>query len=318
VDHYGSCNCDLQHNQENVNGLLSQLVTGNGFFRAGVNFNESSVYDTDFYDGDVSGVTGHDQLWFDKAYNYSSDRGNGIAMYSGHGDCADVSTFLCVPGGTPCSSVPPYGTSMSLPVACLPNFPGATRGKCAYTLDRSAYVNPDVSSNVYGGAVDYSGGSVKLGERSPWGFGANGSTNFVIMDVSCAVRHHALWQELGPAFAGLHTFATIFMTSPASDVADVSDRGSSFGKQYAANPSTSIAHAWTIALNSVTSAGTHGINGYGAHSAVSAGHTSSESYYFRDQEDFLTIRNETPATYPYGWWSDTWTCNYDCSTYPIP
>ena len=68
VDHYGSCSCDLVNDQANVNGLLGQLVpSGSTFFTAGVNYYDTLVYDTDFWDGNVSGITGSDNLYFDKA-----------------------------------------------------------------------------------------------------------------------------------------------------------------------------------------------------------------------------------------------------------
>lgn len=320
VDHYGSCGCDLTNNQTNVNGLLTQLLpAGSSIFTAGKNYHDGAVYDTDFYDGNVSGVTGYDNHNFDADWaSNGSTHGNGIAFYSGHGICDDVSASTCTPGVTNCNS-PPAG--MSNPGACLPNSPGATLGKCAYFRPRNAVVNWDVPSNAYGGAVNYTNGGVKLGERNTaaWtGYGGNGFTNFVVMDISCPMRHHVIWQELGPAFAGLRTFATLFMTTPTSDTADSPDRGSAFGKQYTANSGASISASWRIALNSVTSGGSHGINGYGCHSIVSAGATSTDAYYYRDTISFLNIRLMTAATGPYGWWADGWTCNYDDSTYGIP
>jgi hypothetical protein len=138
------------------------------------------------------------------------------------------------------------------------------------------------------------------------------------MDISCPVRHGILWQELGPAFAGLHSFATIFMTAPGSDTADASDRGSAFGQQYVANANASISASWRIAINSVTSEGTNGIFGYGAHVIVSAGANITDDHYYRDTESFLQVRTSSSATGPYGHWTSGWTCNYDCNTYPVP
>jgi len=281
-------------------------------YTAGSQWNDGNVFTNDFIDpelqaGGADGLSGG----FDQT-------GTAIAFYSGHGWCPPGDFTLRCTSTASCADRPGFSKR------CLRwNSGSGDFGFCSYSESHYFITDPTGSSCEW---VDYSKGPVALGESNysgAWrGAGTNGGVNFVVIDSSCSVTAAMYDANLDAAFAGATTIAAMLPTH--GDTADVADRGSAFANQYVANPSSSVAHGWTSALNSVTGGssciyggGGHGINGCGANISVSIGADSMHANWARDTETWTQIRHNIND--PKGWGYTAWiyTCNYDCNAHPF-
>jgi hypothetical protein len=305
----------LDNRISNADNFRKRMLSISGY-TAGARFTNSAVYPTDFTDPDrVSG--GQDTWNFDRP-------GDAIAYFSGHGDCADKTDTYCY-------STASCPDKNGLEKRCLKytetpeNGSRFSTGKCAYSVPRSIIVDKTGKSCQW---VDYSSGDVAWGEdptSGAWaGAGTNGGVNFVVIDNSCGVTPDLYWAELINAFAGVSTIALIMPT--LGDTADVADRGRAFADRYVANRYSAIAPSWTDAINSVSSAGVssckfggggHGINGCGAHIAISVERTRELAEWANGIETWEQVHYPANDALGKDWMAWIYTCNFDCNKHPF-
>jgi hypothetical protein len=341
-DYGGGCKpntSDLPNAIPNCAGFSSWMT--NSFFHSvfthGPEYTDSSVFDTDFIDPELT-LGGADYGNFDPS-------GQAISYFCGHGTSDDGfgnvsscgSGVLCGSSANCTAARNPYGTGTT---GVCRHAPGDNSGKvqygyCSYPTNRYIIINEP--SPRYSNAIDYSTGRFIAFGESPtsgtWrGAGTDGGTNVVVLDLSNGLQPGFPIQNLMPAFAGVHEIMTIMPTY--GDTAMVADRGSAFAESYIFNtygdyePST----AWLEAINQlsgeggvctdpcgatkVTSGGWGGINGCGCNVVMAMGANSSEpNQHIREtwndiQNDALDGRGNSY----YAWY---YLCNYDTTTYPI-
>jgi hypothetical protein len=105
----------------------------------------------------------------------------------------------------------------------------------------------------------------------------------MVFDLSCGASFGGARQDLWDMFGGVHLILTIGILT--GDTAIVSDRGLWFAKQYTADPNSSVVDGWFTTITKInTGSGCPGpyaswldggINGCGAHVAMSTGATES-------------------------------------------
>jgi hypothetical protein len=307
---YGTGTCagpPLSNRVSNASQFRTELLK-DARWQAGSNFTNASVWDTDFYDPDLGTSTDGDTTNFDR-------QGTAISYYSGHGVCTpQASPSQSCSRGSDCTH-PPAGVSSSF-ARCVVQTPGVSSSAvCRYSNDVELYVCG--SSDRHNHVVDVTSGRIAWGESASSGAyraaGTNGGTNLVVLDASCATNPNA-GAQLFNAYAGVHLIATTMNIT--GDVADVGDRGVSFAKFYAANPTGSVAHAWAESINSV--AGTlHGYNGYGANYVQSYDVSVTEAVWKTEQENWIGLTDDRHDSVGGGYYSSLYQCNYDCHNNPI-
>jgi hypothetical protein len=175
-----------------------------------------------------------------------------------------------------------------------------------YLSNRALFT--DSSFDRFNGRVDYSSGTVHWGESpnsGPWGGGGtDGGANLVVLDISCGVLPTFWVQQLRPAMAGIHMLATIMPVT--GDTANVADRGSAFGKSWAANSRGSVAQAWLTTMNSIAGSG---INGGGCNFVI-AFDATPEAVAININEDWNDLRNDHHDAKGTNSYQALWLCNY--------
>jgi hypothetical protein len=276
------------------------------------------VYDTDFIDPDIqSGDAGDDTFNFDQ-------NTIGTAYVCLHGTCNDM------PGDT-CR----FASDCQSGGVCIADAPpNNTAGHCAYYQDRYMITTADAYGNNYGGWINYSAGLVKWGETTAsggWaGAGTNGGLNFALLSNSCGIRPGFDHQQDTAIFAGVPVLGIIMPTTYGSDDVDAPTRGTALSNAFVTNSSGSIAHAWTSSLAGIpfddggpcgdgdyTYGGGHGIGGCGAQLSQSMDVNQSASDWDLNTMSWTQIPYQSLGSAGTEAQSNTWTCNYDCTTYPF-
>lgn len=312
---------DLPNSIADASGFMSGMTQSGSIYSYAHSYTNTSVFTTDFYDPDVTGLSDNDNTYFDHP-------DLGISYFAGHGGVGSGTTGVRCYSGSTCTS-PPSGTS--LPAFCRRR-PGDNFGVCAYTMLTRTLVTGNcndyatASRGTTGTYVNYSSGSAKWGESTGWaGAGTNGGTNLVVVDASMAELSHR-GQEIWPAFAGVQILATTL--DHTGDTANISDRGGNFAARYRANRNGGVANAWNDALNSngdrnslchneantQSYGGGFGFNGCGAHNA-----TAVDAQLSWAQDDlarsWVNLQNNALDSLGAGYWASQWLCNYDCATW---
>lgn len=288
------------YNAKNGPSLPNSIANGDGFIQTMTPANsdwELAERDVDFQVDDMDFVDAYnmDSLNFDRP-------GTAISYFTGHGTCG------------------PYGANPPQPCTstrqCTNKVPGTTLpgsckygpgdiSQCVYLSDRFLFTN---GFDRFGGAVDYSGGSVHWGESQNsggWaGAGTDGGTNMVVLDISCGVLPTFWLQQLRPAMAGIHMLATIMPVT--GDTNNVPDRGSAFGGSWAANPDGSVAQAWLTTMNSIPGSG---INGGGCNFAIAFDATAQDASTNLNA-NWTQLRNDGFDAKGSNFYSAGWLCNW--------
>jgi hypothetical protein len=307
---YGTGTClgpPLQNRVQNATQFRNQLLL-DPRWTSGADYTNASVWDTDFFDPDL-GTPGDDDT-----HNFDP-LGAAISYYSGHGICtSQASPPQSCSRAADCTN-PPSGVSAAYARCVVQQVGVRSSAICRYSNDVQLYVCG--SRDAHNHYVDVSSGNIAWGESSysgGWrGAGTNGGTNLVVLDASCATNP-ASGAQLFNAYAGIHLLATTMNIT--GDVADVGDRGVSFAKLYAVNPTGSVASAWAESLNSV--GGTlHGYNGLGANYVQSLDVSLADATWKTEQENWIGLTDDRHDATGSGFWSATWQCNYDCINNPI-
>ena len=307
VDAY-SCGA-LSNDIPNVDNFRNRMLSIAGY-TAGVRYTNGLVWPTDFTDPEkVSG--GADTFNFDRA-------GDAISYFSGHGTCDDQTSTACTTTAG-CPNV--AGTEKR----CLRFTDSPLSGRCVYSRPRNIVVDRTGSACQF---VDYSSGTVRLGEdpsAGAWaGAGTNGGVNLAVIDNSCGITPDLYRPELFNAFAGASTISLIMPTRVGSDTADVSGRGRAFADRYVANPNSAVAPAWAESINSVSGGsgcafggGSHGIVGCGANISISREVDEPRVLWANRTETWTQLRNEANDSIGGSWIAWIYTCNYDCNNHPF-
>lgn len=325
-----SCNSpNLCNSIANGNGFQNELVM-NGWFTRGNNWQNMSVYDTDFVDPQKSG-----QLYDNDMANF--DRyGTSVSYFTGHGtgggathqpcnhnyECTSPPTGMKLPGD--CNSYPGYQQDVGTTLA----------GRCTYNLGHNMAINPGAPGNNHSGLVDYTanGGvpsqvSVAWGESANsgiWsGAGTNGGANLLITDMSYGTEPGLAFYHMYYAMAGAHLFGTNMPTS--GDTGMVADRGAAFAHTFTTNASVSIAHAWIGTIYTIPdgigcpgSGMTHGgMNGCGCNVMMASNSTNAKVSWSLNSENWWDVQEDGYDSQNNGYYAYVLACNYDSVQYPL-
>jgi hypothetical protein len=123
VNAYGVGTCPgppLGNSIANGDGFRNGMLPAGTIWAAGARYTDSSVYDTDFFDPQItSNASDNDTNNFDRS-------GDAIAYFTGHGVCNPISgaTNVSCTHNSQCNS-PPAGASLPGNCKSAPGFPGA-------------------------------------------------------------------------------------------------------------------------------------------------------------------------------------------------
>ena len=295
---------NLSNSVANGDGFISGMTVAGSPWALKTRWTDRNVWDTDFLDNEVNRL-GNDTANFDPP-------GGAISYFTGHGFCNDgCSTQSCTT--TSACTTPVAGARM--PGTC--RFSPLDSPRCCYMADRSAATSGN--ADAFAGRVNYTSGPVRWGESpssGAWaGAGTNGGTNLVVLDISCGILPPFWYLALRNAAAGAHMFATLLIAG--GDTANVSDRGATFAKMWAANPNGSVAQAWLDTMSSLPSTdggacgnqGGHGINGCGCNIVIAMDSTP-QGAASKIGEDWIDLRDDTRDATGNNWYSARWQCNY--------
>jgi hypothetical protein len=339
IDCYGDHSNDLTNSIVDANGFAQTLVHGSEGYYWRQNYNDASVWTTDFYDPQRTGYSpDSDGTYFDGA-------GTAFAYFVGHGvvssgntDYHDSRDQWCF-NGTNCAApvTDQQGAATTFPSFCLV-YPGTAwngTGTCSYTdMARTLSIGNCTQGNGpypgRAGHISYSTGQIAWGESAISGgwasAGTNGGANVVVLHASFAElsnRH----QEVANAFAGIHMLATTFVHT--GDTANIADRGTNFAWYATVNPLARVSDGWTYGLysnaddnnycanydGSTPYGGGRGVNGCGGQMITARGATQTEANNHL-AETWTTVQNDNDALGRY-YWSAAWSCNWDCNAYPF-
>lgn len=306
---------DLPNSIANSQGFMNMLPTS--LFSQTVHWQNSQVWDSDFVDPDW-GPVGSDASNFDQP-------GQAISFFTGHGVPPSTTTQYCTTSAT-CTS-PPMNSFPGAEGTCTAQPDLSTyEGYCTY--DSARFLVTNGSSKSFNDLVGYRAW-VAFGESSQasWaGYGTNGGTNAVFLDLSWGAMANFGWNQLGPMFAGIRIAGTI--QPVAGDTSNVPDRGAAFAVFAAINPASSPFDAWADALNLLSPTlgtncgplllflgGGHGINGCGCSLVVAADSTETRATAIRSQS-WEDLRDDALDPQGAGSYTFRTVCNYDAAAYP--
>ena len=332
VANYSACgdSTGVPNANTDANGFMNNLAGHSGFTRS-FQLQDSLVYDSDFYDPEVTLSTG------DHDTSYADATGNAITYYAGHGLGSSAPIVACNHDAD-CASVP---SGFNGPGKCETyprsnyenNSNGASPGICRWWYwDSFITCSPEDS---HGGYVSYaqpraSGGGIAWGESAnsgPWGgAGTNGGINALFASSSDAVGGGFWNQALEGVFAGIHM---VGMTMPISgDTTVVADRGGTFSNFGAVNPNGSVGLAWTDntmstlsssdggSCGGISGAGGKGFNGCGCNVVLGVDSSATWAAWHATQEDWYDVQNDqydVPAAG--GYTLAHYSCNYAVNNY---
>jgi hypothetical protein len=326
-------NGPLSNRVANGTGFLNTMLTGGFFTRSPAVYTNSSVYDTDFMDPDVTG-----NYRFSDTSNFDRP-GTAISFFSGHGVCNSGQADQPCTSNSQCTRPP---TNLRGGGATCVFVASQTTGYCHYQAPR--YLGTNSPSNfqssadsyvIYNNFTDnnnvwYPRGytPVAWGESPTAGnwrsAGTNGGTNMVVLDVSCGAYVGSLLADLGPENAGAHMIATVMPT--AGDTSDTPNRGRTFANGMVVNRNSSVANSWVDLVSTMSATdgqgcgipgggGGRGINGCGGYAVVAVGATSGEAVDHIN-ESWADIQNDAKDTKGIAWWISRTKFNYDAVRNP--
>ena len=313
VDNYSLRNGpSLSNSIANGDGFLNGMTIDGSPWRRLARWTDLNVWDTDFIDPAVNPI-GNDRANFDPP-------GAAISYFTGHGFCQDGCSTQQSCTTTAACKTPNTAIGERMPGTC--RFSPFDQPRCCYMVDRAAATSGQ--ADQVSGVVGYTSGPIRWGESSTSGgwaqAGTDGGTNMVVLDISCGILPPFWYQALRNAAAGVHMIATIMIAG--GDAANVSDRGATFAKMWAANPNGNVAQAWLDTLSSLPASdgggcpnggGGHGINGCGCNIVVAMDSTPQGAAN-RIGEDWIDLRNDNNDAKGNSWYSARWQCNYPLRT----
>ncbi len=299
----------LSNSVANGDGFIREMTIAGSPWHLTTKWTDRAVYDTDFFDNNLVSF-GNDQFNFDRA-------GVAISYFTGHGFCnSGCSTQSCTTTKA-CTNPASGGQPPGTPGTC--RFSPLDNPRCCYYTDGMAATAGTFDQAA--GVVDYSSGPIRWGESAtsgPWAqAGTDGGANLVILDISCGILPPFWYQELRNAVGGVHMIATILVAG--GDTANVANRGSTFGKTWAAHPDDGqVAQAWLDTMAALPGdeggackdlGGGHGFNGCGCNIVVAIDSTP-QGAASKISETWSDLRSDDRDAKGNNWYSARWTCNY--------
>jgi hypothetical protein len=288
-------------------------MTVSSTWQAQIWFEDASVFDTDFYDPDLTGGQ------FDNDTNNFDPIGAGLSYFIGHGFCDDITN-------TACTSDANCGAN-----AYCPNFPlSGQTAACIIESPRTMWVSSYAAQ--HNNQVTYGAKSTNpqplalaLGEDAnsgSWaGVGTNGSTNIAIITNSCGMRFRYRTQDQNRFFAGVHEVMMNMPvgnihSSPSSSFSDTlqwSARGSTLANLILTNVNAPASSAWltpSFTNNNYSGAGANIISAFDSTATAVTSRMSGETWAQSTSE----TRDATSGAVGTYWY----TCNFsNCSSYNL-
>jgi hypothetical protein len=306
----------------------------------GGQFYDGEVWDTDFYDPDVSGATSP----YDDDTHYMDATGSVVAIsyFSGHGFAPNTNNVAChvnsdcpspPSGGGYAPGICTYCPTAAGHIGCDPAANGG--GICRYWFNTTIALNGSSSHHGQSVAWGAPNGGIVFGESEATGgwatqngkkAGTNGGINMLVL-VQSYGGTPGLWQyETKSMFGGLHLLG---MTSPTDgdyDADSRADRGSTFASQYAMDPLGSVGDAWISSGASLTEGdgcnsdgyNAGGYNGCGCTTVISWDRTAPLAAFHVLTESWNQLKDDLDYDAKgTGYWHWSTSCNYDITNYPF-
>jgi hypothetical protein len=294
-------------------GFYNAMTASGTGYTALRRYKDNLVYDTDFYDPDLTGFSRDgDTSNFDVA-------GGFISLVIAHGICDDLTT-------TRCNNDSNCGANAYCPGDQLN--PGE-QSTCINESSRriiTSSTNSSHANNVWYGYNNQK--SFALGESKFSGgydgAGTNGGTNVAIIVNSCGIRSRYFIDDTANFFAGVHS---VMMTMPVesyldasgnqqfSDTAQWSARGSTLSSFILANILGQASAAWWNPTMIQAGHGFNGGHGHGANIVIGRDSTASMAQWHVKSESWLGAQIDQNDATGNGWWYAWYVCNYDCNTF---
>lgn len=323
---YGDHSFDIDANAEGQ-GLWNALTSPGTPWTRGAIWRDADVWDTDFYDRDLTGD------YRDHGDDYFDAPGTGLSFFMAHGLCDDATSLpvsCWSDGDCPAGSYCPGGTPLSSTWArrCI-----AQKWRVFHTSSpHSSHQNRVAYGQTYG-QPEYK--SFAMGEDLASGafarVGTNGGANVTILVNSCGFRSRYIANETKYFNAGTHIVMGMAATNAVNRVPSIADRfgysdtaawparGSTLGNLILTNVHAAMADAWlspsmimqriafTSVLMDVATEGAHILISRDTSLALADWHASYESWLGS------TLESNDPRGSTYG--KIRWSCNYDCNSY---
>lgn len=312
----GDHSCDTDADTEGWGFWNAMTYAGTGY-TSSVHWMDNSVWDTDFYDPDLTGNNNdHDTSNFDKS-------GTAISLAIGHGSCDDITTVTCT-SDTNCvfaaagGHCAPGGLSLGDDRVCI-----APKTRYFITSSTSSWHG----NRVYYGK-NYGGTNTKsfaFGEDASSGgyngAGTNGGANEVMIVNSCGFRHPFYPDETSYFYGGVHGVMFLMPTGAwyhvanhtlhFTDAAQWGARGSTIANAILANLNGAVEDVWrspTVVSNSYTSDGYL----YGASWMIAHSTTYNDALWHKQYESWNNAKQEAYDPTGNAYWAGGYTCTYDC------
>jgi len=312
----------------NADGFWSGIVASpnSAGFSHIVQWKDPYVWDSDFLDPNMDGTLCTPGPC-DDTDNF--DQANmAISFYAGHGAQLPKSSTNCTSYLQCTAAKAPVGTTVGTSGygTCI-RFPtDGGNGICNYTPSSNT-VNPtlDVCGSEHNNHNHVQLGYMALGETptvGAWrGAGTNGGTSLAIIHMSFGMWTFYPISEWSSAFAGLHLFAGISVST--NDVDDAANFGSIIAEGYPTNPLSLVQEQYTgtigLDMEGLGCAGSSyshgGFNGCGCLVIMSISSTDSGAYNAFN-EDWLTLTDDLSTQNGTGYWYYSAQCNYDIGANP--
>ncbi len=324
VNSYSSCfgaGTNLSNSNSSGTAFWNEinLIDGCGYSLLH-HYTDTSVYDTDFLDPDISGANSND----DDTDNFD-ESGLAISFFQGHGIAlTKASPDQTCTGMTNCNN-PPAGTTVgrsgygtcAISPASVSTY-GTGKGVCTYSSSPQLAVCGAVDHNSHQASLSP---YMALGENptnGSWrGAGTNGGTSLAIVHMSFGMWTFFPLKEWTSLFAGTHFYAGIMISW--GDTNDSSTFGGAVGATYVANTSSSVASDYANSISSVTDGGgcsgtfNGGINGCGCQVAMTMNSNNTTTTL---NENWCALENDDSSQGGTAYWYYRAGCNYNTTTYP--
>lgn len=308
-----------------ADGFWNNMVGQSGW-TAGSYWKDNWVWDTDFYDPELTGTAGDNDSYTDAA-------GTGISWYVMHGLCTGAFGDLEVGGVTACTSDANCGAGRYCPGGHIVT---GSQHMCISQKARYFWTSSTTSGHSNLAAYGQTYGqtavrSIAWGEDGAsgtfGGAGNNGGTNVAIITNSCGFRSRYLDSETPFMFAGLHAVLVSVPTNAVgytgtfgafgySDTVQWAERGLNLAGVIKANMNAPMGDTWFNPLF-VTYHGYTAKNGApaeGANAIIAKGPTTGNVQFHAINETWTQSRLEGNDVTGAGHWWWRVSCNYDCNT----